>query len=306
MIYTVTFNPSLDYIVAVNDFQLGVTNRTEQELILPGGKGINVSVVLGNLGIESTALGFIAGFTGKEIEKRMADVGVTADFILIDEGMSRINLKLQNIEGTEINGQGPTISQEKAEELMKKLEDLKEGDILCLAGSIPASMPDDIYEKIIAHLCKRKIQIVVDATGDLLTNVLKYKPFLIKPNHHELGEIFHVTLKTREEVIPYGKKLQEQGARNVLISMAGEGAVLIDEEGMVHQAAAPKGKVVNGVGAGDSMVAGFLAGYMKKREYEYAFHMGVATGSASAFSEYLATKEEAEAVYKEIIEKNSL
>lgn len=306
MIYTVTFNPSLDYIVAVNDFRLGVTNRTEQELILPGGKGINVSTVLGNLGIESTALGFIAGFTGKEIEKRMADVGVTADFILIDEGMSRINLKLQNIEGTEINGQGPTISQEKVEELMKKLEDLKEGDILCLAGSIPVSMPDDIYEKIIAHLCKRKIQIVVDATGDLLTNVLKYKPFLIKPNHHELGEIFHVTLKTREEVIPYGKKLQEQGARNVLISMAGEGAVLIDEEGMVHQAAAPKGKVVNGVGAGDSMVAGFLAGYMKKREYEYAFHMGVATGSASAFSKYLATKEEAEAVYKEIIEKNSL
>lgn len=301
MIYTVTLNPSLDYIVTVNDFQLGITNRTNGELILPGGKGINVSTVLGNLGIESTALGFVAGFTGNEIERRMSDVGVTADFIHIDQGMSRINLKLQNIEGTEINGQGPDISAAKLEELMEKLEKLQPGDILCLAGSIPSSMPDDIYEKIIGRLWEKQIEIVVDATGELLTKVLKYKPFLIKPNNHELGEIFNVTLKTRDDVVPYGKKLQEQGSRNVLISLAGQGAVLIDENGCIHQSPAPKGKLVNGVGAGDSMVAGFLAGYMANKDYEHAFFMGVATGSASAFSKHLATKEEAEAVYSKII-----
>lgn len=301
MIYTVTFNPSLDYIVSVKNFQLGVTNRTDGELMLPGGKGINVSTVLGHLGIESTALGFVAGFTGREIERRMRDVGVNSDFIPIAEGMSRINLKLKNIEGTEINGQGPKISANNLEQLMEKLDQLKEGDTLCLAGSIPASMPNDIYEKIIARLGQRRIEIVVDATGSLLTNVLKYGPFLIKPNNHELGDIFGVTLWTRDEVVPYGRKLQEQGARNVLISMAGEGAVLVDETGRVHQAPAPKGELVNGVGAGDSMVAGFLAGYMQKKDYEYAFHMGVATGSASAFSEHLATREEAEAVYRRMM-----
>lgn len=305
MIYTVTFNPSLDYIVSVKNFQLGVTNRTDGELMLPGGKGINVSTVLGHLGIESTALGFVAGFTGREIERRMRDVGVNSDFIPIEEGMSRINLKLKNIEGTEINGQGPKISARNLEQLMEKLDQLQEGDTLCLAGSIPASMPDDIYEKIIARLGQRRIELVVDATGSLLTNVLKYGPFLIKPNNHELGEIFGVTLWTRDEVVPYGRKLQEQGARNVLISMAGEGAVLVDETGRVHQAPAPKGELVNGVGAGDSMVAGFLAGYMQKKDYEYAFHMGVATGSASAFSEHLATKEEAETVYRRMMGEES-
>ena len=225
MIYTVTFNPSLDYIVSVPDFKLGLTNRTDSELMLPGGKGINVSIVLKNLGMESTALGFMAGFTGDEISRKVEDIGVKADFIKISQGISRINLKLKSIDGTEINGQGPAIGQEQVELLLKKLDTLQEGDVLVLAGSIPASMPDDIYRNIMKRLEDKGILIVVDATKDLLINVLEYHPFLIKPNNHELGEIFNVTLKTKNEVIPYAKKLQEQGARNVLVSMAGEGAV---------------------------------------------------------------------------------
>ena len=285
MIYTVTFNPSLDYIVSVDDFKLGLTNRTSSELMLPGGKGINVSIVLKNLGIESTALGFMAGFTGKEIARRLEEDGVTSDFIQIEEGISRINLKLKSIDGTEINGSGPEIPKDKVEELMDRLN----------------TMPDDIYSRIMKELKDKGVMIVVDATRDLLMNVLKYHPFLIKPNNHELGEIFGVTLKTREEVIPYGRKLQEKGARNVLISMAGEGAVLIAENGEVYSSPAPKGTLVNGVGAGDSMVAGFMAGWMEKQDYEHAFHMGVATGSASAFSEYLATRPEVEEVYKQLV-----
>ena len=296
MIYTVTFNPSLDYIVSVDDFKLGLTNRTSSELILPGGKGTNVSTVLKNLGLESTALGFVAGFTGNEIVKRLNDMGIKSDFISIENGISRINLKLKSIDGTEINGAGPDISEEKVNELMDKLNQLKEGDVLVLAGSIPSSMSDNIYRDIMADLKDRGVMIVVDATKDLLLNVLEYHPFLIKPNNHELGEIFDVKLTTREEVIPYGRKLQEKGARNVLVSMAGEGAVLIAEDGQVFDAPAPKGKLINGVGAGDSMVAGFVAGWIEKQDYEYAFHMGVASGSASAFSENLATKEEVEAI----------
>lgn len=301
MIYTVTFNPSLDYIVSVEDFKLGLTNRTSSELILPGGKGINVSTVLGNLGIESTALGFVAGFTGAEICKETEAAGIRSDFIQIEEGISRINLKLKSIDGTEINGQGPDISEEKVSMLMEKLDALEAEDVLVLAGSIPASMPDDIYQKIMERLKGRGVRIVVDATKDLLMNVLDYQPFLIKPNNHELGEIFGVNLSTRDEVIPYGRKMQEKGARNVLISMAGEGAVLIAEDGQVYTSPAPKGILVNGVGAGDSMVAGFLAGWLKQRDYEYAFHMGIAAGSASAFSEYLATRSEIEAVYKTLM-----
>ena len=301
MIYTVTFNPSLDYIVSVEDFRLGLTNRTSSELILPGGKGINVSTVLGNLGIESTALGFVAGFTGAEICKETEAAGIRSDFIQIEEGISRINLKLKSIDGTEINGQGPDISEEKVSMLMEKLDALEAEDVLVLAGSIPASMPDDIYQKIMERLKGRGVRIVVDATKDLLLNVLDYQPFLIKPNNHELGEIFGVNLSTRDEVIPYGRKMQEKGARNVLISMAGEGAVLIAEDGQVYTSPAPKGTLVNGVGAGDSMVAGFLAGWLKQRDYEYAFHMGIAAGSASAFSEYLATSSEIEAVYKTLM-----
>jgi 1-phosphofructokinase len=303
MIYTVTFNPSLDYIVSVDDFKLGLTNRTSSELILPGGKGTNVSTVLKNLGLESTALGFVAGFTGNEIVKRLNDMGIKSDFISIENGISRINLKLKSIDGTEINGAGPDISEEKVNELMDKLNQLKEGDVLVLAGSIPSSMSDNIYRDIMADLKDRGVMIVVDATKDLLLNVLEYHPFLIKPNNHELGEIFDVKLTTREEVIPYGRKLQEKGARNVLVSMAGEGAVLISEDGQVFDAPAPKGKLINGVGAGDSMVAGFVAGWIEKQDYEYAFHMGVASGSASAFSENLATKEEIINVYNQVIGK---
>ena len=300
MIYTVTFNPSLDYIVSVNDFQLGLTNRTDSELILPGGKGINVSTILMNLGIDSTAFGFAAGFTGEEIIREVEAMGIRSDFIKIDSGISRINLKLKNIDGTEINGSGPEISEEKIEELLRKLDILGEGDILVLAGSIPASMPADMYSTIMERLQHKNVTFIVDATKDLLINVLKYKPFLIKPNNHELGELFDVKLTTREEVIPYGKKLQKQGARNVLIPMAGEGAVLVAEDGSVYEAPAPKGTLVNAVGAGDSMVAGFTAGWIEKKDYRHAFYMGVSAGSASAFSEYLATKEEIMDLYEKV------
>ena len=302
MICTVTFNPSLDYIVSVEDFKLGLTNRTSSELMLPGGKGINVSIVLKNLGIENTALGFMAGFVGDEIVRRLEEMGVNSDFIGISEGVSRINVKLKSIDGTEINGMGPEISSDKVQELMEKLDTLKKGDVLFLAGSIPSSMPDDMYEKIMERLDGRGVMIVVDATRDPLVNVLKYHPFLVKPNNHELGEIFGVELKTRQDVIPYGKKLQEKGARNVLISMAGEGAVLVAENGQVFEKPAPKGKLINGVGAGDSMVAGFMVGWMERQEYEHAFHMGISAGSASAFSENLAAKEEIQAVYKQVTE----
>lgn len=300
MIYTVTFNPSLDYIVSVENFRLGLTNRTDSELLLPGGKGINVSIVLMNLGIPSTALGFVAGFTGDEVVRRLTEMGVESGFIGIEEGFTRINLKLQSIDGTEINGQGPKISGEKVQMLMEQLGRLEEDDVLFLSGSIPASMPDDAYQKIMERLDNRNVRIVVDATKDLLLNVLPYRPFLIKPNNHELGEIFDVELTARSEVIPYARKLQDRGAQNVLVSMAGEGAVLVAADGNVYEAPAPKGVLINGVGAGDSMVAGFMAGYMEKEDYEYAFHMGLAAGSASAFSEYLATKEEILKVYDQV------
>lgn len=301
MIYTVTFNPSLDYIVSVDDFKLGLTNRTSSELMLPGGKGLNVSMVLGNLGIDNTAFGFSAGFTGDEIVRRVEAMGVKAEFIRIRDGFSRINLKLKSIDGTEINGCGPQIGGQDVEQLMEKLDALKEGDVLVLAGSIPNSMPDDIYKKIMQRLDGRNVMIVVDATRELLVNVLEYHPFLVKPNNHELGEIFGVTLKRREEVVPYAEKLREMGAVNVLVSMAGEGAVLVAADGSVYQAPAPKGKLVNGVGAGDSMVAGFLAGWLERKDYQHAFYMGISAGSASAFSELLATKKEIETVYAQLL-----
>lgn len=301
MIYTVTFNPSLDYIVSVKDFKLDLTNRTDSELMLPGGKGINVSIVLKNLGIDNTALGFVAGFTGKEVVKRLEKFGVKNGFLEIPEGFTRINVKLKSIDGTEINGQGPSISEEKIEQLMTRLDEMGEGDVLFLSGSIPASMPDDTYQKIMERLKDKGVLISVDATQELLLKVLPYHPFLIKPNNHELGEIFGVELRTRESVVPYGKKLQEMGAENVLISMAGEGAVLIASDGQVYDAPAPKGILKNGVGAGDSMVAGFMAGWLERKEYRHAFHMGVAAGSASAFSEQLAVKEEIDQVYEQVV-----
>lgn len=301
MIYTVTFNPSLDYIVSVDNFQLGMTNRTSSELMLPGGKGINVSTVLKNLGIRSTVLGFLAGFTGEEIRRQLETLGVKTDFITLDEGLSRINLKLKSIDGTEINGNGPHIKTEHMEQLMTKLEALKQGDVLVLAGSIPSDVSDDIYEVIMQMLKDRGVMIVVDATKNLLLNVLSHHPFLIKPNNHELGEIFNVKLTTRESVVPYAKKLQEMGAQNVLVSMAGSGAVLLAADGNAYMTPAPKGELKNGVGAGDSMVAGFVAGWLEKQDYEYAFRMGVATGSASAFSEQLATAAQVQKVYEQLI-----
>lgn len=300
MVYTVTFNPSLDYIVSMEGFQLGKTNRTAKEQMLPGGKGINVSTVLKNLGIPNIALGFSAGFTGEEIKRRVEEMGLASDFINLQNGYSRINVKMKDFDGTEINGQGPDISPAETEKLLEKLDGLKEGDVLVLAGSIPRTMPDSIYSDILRRLDGKGILTVVDATGELLLHVLEYSPFLIKPNNHELGEIFQVKLETREDVVPYARKLQEKGARNVLVSMAGQGAVFLDEMGQVHMLPAPKGKLVNAVGAGDSMVAGFLAGWLTKKDYEYAFRMGISAGSASAFSENLATKKEIEEVYRQV------
>ena len=300
MVYTVTFNPSLDYIISVDGFQLGKTNRTVKEQMLPGGKGINVSTVLKNLGIPNTALGFCAGFTGEEIEKRIGEMGLNSDFIHLESGYSRINVKMKDFDGTEINGQGPDIRSEETEKLLQKLEKLEGGDTLVLAGSIPKTMSESIYRDILRRLEGQGILAVVDATGELLLNVLEYRPFLIKPNNHELGTIFNVKLENREDVVPYARKMQEKGARNVLVSMAGQGAVLLDETGEVYMLPAPKGELVNAVGAGDSMVAGFLAGWLTKEDYEYAFCMGVSAGSASAFSENLATKEEVEEVYRHV------
>lgn len=297
MIYTVTFNPSLDYIIQVKDFTVGTINKTHYEKILPGGKGINVSIVLSNLGHDSTALGFMAGFTGKEIENSLKNYGCGTDFIHVEKGLSRINVKMKSNEETEINGQGPNITEENIEELYRKLDNIKDGDILVISGSIPSFLPDDIYERIMQRQAGKNVKIVVDATNNLLLKVLKYHPFLIKPNHHELSELFDVTLSTQEEVIPYAKKLQEMGAINVLVSMAGKGAILIDEHGEVHQSEAPKGTVINSVGAGDSMVAGFISGYLESnKDYAQAFINGVCCGSASAFSENLATKEEVKAL----------
>lgn len=300
MIYTVTFNPALDYAMRVENFEPGMTNRSSSEQILPGGKGLNVSTILTHLGIENTALGFIAGFTGREIERLFKESGCNSDFIELEHGISRINVKLKACEETEINAAGPEIDAAALEKLMAQLDTLKEGDVLVLAGSIPHSLPDSLYSDIMNRLSGRGIMFAVDATKDLLMNVLKYRPFLIKPNNHELGEIFGVKLKTREEVVPYAKKLIERGAVNVLVSMAGEGAVLVTESGETLDRPAPKGQVRNSVGAGDSMVAGFIAGWCESRNSLHAFKMGIASGSASAFSDELATKEEIEQVYSRI------
>lgn len=300
MIYTVTFNPSLDYIVKVDSFRLGEINRTRSEKILPGGKGINVSIVLKNLGIESVAMGFIAGFTGNEIQKRLKGFGCESDFIRIQNGMSRINVKLKSDEESEINGQGPRIGGADLQKLFDRIDRLREGDVLVLAGSIPNTLPEDIYEKILDRIKAKNILVVVDATRDLLLNVLKYHPFLIKPNNHELGELFGRKLQSGEEIIQCAKELQTKGARNILVSMAGDGAILVEESGRTHKSPAPKGVVRNSVGAGDSMVAGFLAGYLAHGDYQEAFRTGIAAGSASAFSEELASKEDILALMMQI------
>ena len=301
MIYTVTFNPSLDYIVRMDHFEAGAINRVSYEQVLAGGKGINVSIVLHNLGHESTALGFVAGFTGAEIEHKLDAFPVKHDFVHLENGFSRINVKAKAENETEINGQGPDISEAAQKKLFEKLDTLGKGDTLVLAGSIPKTLPDDIYERIMERLDGRGIRIVVDAEKKLLLNVLKYHPFLIKPNNHELGDMFGVVLKTDEEIVTYAKELQEKGATNVLISMAGDGAILLTADGKHYKSPAPKGKLVNSVGAGDSMVAGFLTGCIESHDdLETAFYMGVATGSASAFSENLATRPEVEGLLKTI------
>lgn len=289
MIYTVTFNPAIDYVVRTPQMKMGEVNRSSSEEIFFGGKGINVSVVLAELGVCSKALGFVAGFTGRAIEEGIADKGVTSDFVHLEKGFSRINVKIKSDEETELNGQGPVITETDIAKLYSKLDELSEGDTIVLAGSIPNSLPADIYEKILAYLAPKNVRAVVDATGKLLMNVLKYKPFLVKPNNHELGEIFGVKLKTYDDIVMYANKLREMGAKNVLVSMAGDGAVLVDEQGNVHSCGVCKGTVVNSVGAGDSMVAGFIAG-CEKGNYDYALKLGTAAGGATAFSMGLAEK----------------
>lgn len=289
MFYTVTFNPAIDYVVHTGEMKLGATNRSEKEEMYFGGKGINVSIVLRELGIGSKALGFTAGFTGEAIEKGLSEMGIDADFVRLKKGNSRINVKIKSTEETELNGQGPDIDEAAINALFAKLDKLSDGDTLILAGSIPSSLPSDIYEKILGMLSGRNIKTVVDATKDLLLNVLKYKPFLVKPNNHELGEMFGAEIKTDEEIEKYARKLQEMGAVNVLISMAGDGAMLIDEYGKMHRCGVCKGTVKNSVGAGDSMVAGFTAGSLKG-DYEYALKLGTAAGGATAFSDGLAEK----------------
>lgn len=290
MVYTVTFNPAVDYIVHTKQLIAGATNRSDSEEIYFGGKGINVSIVLSELGVKSKALGFVAGFTGEAIENGVAEKGIDADFVHLNEGFSRINVKIKSGEETELNGQGPKITDEAIRELYAKLDEIQDGDTLVLAGSIPSSLPADIYERILERLSGKMIRAVVDATKDLLLNVLKYRPFLIKPNNFELGEIFGVEMKSAEDIVKYAGKLKEMGAQNVLVSMAGDGAVLLDENGETHVCGVCRGKVKNSVGAGDSMVAGFVAG-CEKGDYEYALKLGTASGGATAFSEGLAEKD---------------
>ena len=290
MVYTVTLNPALDYVIHIEDFQTGEINRTQREEIQFGGKGINVSTVLSRLGVENTALGFLAGFTGQALAEGLRKNGIQTDFIWLTEGLTRINVKIKAGEETELNGRGPAIPSAALDELFQKLDRLQSGDVLDLSGSIPASLPDDIYQQILRQLEGRGILTVVDAAGELLCAALSYRPFLIKPNHHELGEIFGQTPVTDQELTACAKKLQKQGARNVLVSMAGEGSLLLDETGACHRLGVPRGTVRNSVGAGDSMVAGFLAGWLKTGDYETAHRMGAAAGSATAFSDGLATE----------------
>lgn len=292
MIYTVTFNPAIDYVVELVSFNIGEINRTTREYMNLGGKGVNVSRVLTNLEVPNVALGFVAGFTGDALRNGLERMGVRTDFISLEEGNTRINVNIKGVEETDINARGPEIPNSAIDELFKKLDNLQSGDTLVLAGSIPTSLPNDMYERIMERLYGKGIRFVVDATRDLLVKSLKYEPFLIKPNNHELGEIFGLELTTDNEIIYYARELKKQGAKNVLISMAGDGAILVDENDVAHKIGTPKGKVKNSVGAGDSMVAGFCAGYLEKGDYKYALRMGTAAGSASAFSESLATKQE--------------
>ena len=301
MIYTVTFNPAIDYVVRLDKpLEVGEVNRANGEDCVLGGKGINVSGVLAQLGCESVALGFVAGETGAWLERGLAAQGLKTDFIHLEQGMTRINVKIKAGQETELNGAGPNIPESAMQQLETQLDQLQPGDILVLAGSIPASLPQSTYERLLARLEGHGVHAVVDATRDLLVNVLQYHPFLIKPNNHELGEIVGKVLNTDEEIAAAARTLQEKGARNVLVSMAGDGALLLDEAGRVHRIGTPNGKVVNSVGAGDSMVAGFVAGWLQSGDYMQALRLGTACGSATAFSLGLATREKIDALMQEI------
>ena len=300
MIYTITFNPALDYISQVDNFEVGQINRTKTEKILPGGKGLNVSIVLKNLGLESTALGFIGGFTGEELQKRIETKGIKTDFIKVKNGITRINVKISSNKETALNGNGPEISEDDVQELLEKIENIKKEDIVIIAGNVPKGINNNIYEIICVNLERNGVTFIVDATKELLINILKYKPFLIKPNKEELEETFKVKINTKEDIITYAKKMQLMGAQNVLVSLGEDGAILITLDNQVLQSDAPKGKVLNTVGAGDSMVAGFLAGYIESKNYEYSLKMGIATGSASSFSMDLATKKDVEKLLEQI------
>ena len=297
MVYTVTLNPALDYVMKLKALRTDDINRTDGEEIYYGGKGINVSVILTQLGIPNTALGFLGGFTGKKLEEMLKNDNISCDFNYLKNGDTRINVKIKADKEIDLNACGPEITKEDMQSFLKKLDSIKSGDYLILAGSIPNTLPDDIYEQILERAGDRNINCVVDATGDLLKNVLKYKPFLIKPNHHELGDLFSVQIKSDDDIVKYSKKLQDMGAKNVLVSMAKDGAMLTDENGCVHKIGNAKGKLINSVGCGDSMVAGFTAGYIKTADYSYALRLGSACGNATAFSEKLATREEIERVF---------
>ena len=298
MVYTITLNPALDYVMKVGKLRYDDINRSKSEEIYYGGKGINVSVILTRLGVHNKALGFVAGFTGRKLEQMLVDEGIDCDFNRLSNGQTRINVKIKADTELDVNASGPDISEEDIKDLMDKLDDIGEDDYLVLAGSIPSTLPDDIYERILSRLQSRGVNFIVDATGDLLKKALPYKPFLVKPNHHELGDLFGVETKTEEDIVKYARKVQEMGARNVLVSRAKDGATLIDENAKVTTFANVDGELVNSVGCGDSMVAGFVAGYINKKDYAYALKLGAACGNATAFSEELATADEIKKVFE--------
>lgn len=298
MVYTITLNPALDYVMKVGSLRFDDINRSKAEQIYYGGKGINVSVVLSRLGTENKALGFVAGFIGEELERMLKADNIDCDFNHLQNGLTRVNVKIKADTELDINANGPDVSEVQIEELLVKLDRIKEGDVLVLAGAVPKNLPSDVYEKILQRLSGRGVKFVVDATGELLLKVLKFKPFLVKPNHHELGDLFSVTTKTDEEIEIYAKKLQQMGASNVLVSRGGDGAMLIDEFGAVKKIGNAKGTLINSVGCGDSMVAGFVAGFLQKGDYEHALRLGAACGNATAFSEGLAEKKDIDRIYQ--------
>ena len=298
MVYTITLNPALDYVMKVGKLRYDDINRSKSEEIYYGGKGINVSVILTRLGVHNKALGFVAGFTGRKLEQMLVNEGIDCDFNRLSNGQTRINVKIKADTELDVNASGPDISEDDIKDLMDKLDDIGEDDYLVLAGSIPSTLPDDIYERILSRLQSRGVNFIVDATGDLLKKALPYKPFLVKPNHHELGDLFGVETKTEEDIVKYARKVQEMGARNVLVSRAKDGATLIDENSNVTTFANVDGELVNSVGCGDSMVAGFVAGYINKKDYAYALKLGAACGNATAFSEELATADEIKKVFE--------